>query len=280
MKLLIFNNYHHHCEVLESVILKYYEILNISKSIPLDIYLSILSNDSSFKKYIINKYPKIKFQNIDQYDYYINCTVYDRDFEKLSKIKSNEKYISHEITTRLKKNPNVLFLTPISITNYFYADILPYSNNKIVSTVPIFIIQGNLNQGRRYLPLLIKILDQSYKYNFVIKLVGRGTLPKELMNYKNKIVLKNNLNFIEYHKQFLDAYCILPLISKKTHSQYYTTKLTSTINYARGYNLKCLIDKDLQDIYKLKNAEVFNDINDISVSFAKTLEDFYNRKKL
>jgi hypothetical protein len=279
MKLLIINNYDFHCEVIESVIVKYYEVLNISKDILIDIYLSVLSNDSTFKKYIINKYPKIKFQNIDQYDYYINCTVYDRDFEKLPKNKSNEKYISHEITPRLKTNPNVFFLTPLSITNYFYSDILPYSNNKIASTVPIFVIQGNLNQGRRYLQLLIKILDQSYKYNFVIKLVGRGTLPKELMNYKNKILLKNNLNFIDYHKQFLDAYCILPLISKKTHSQYYSTKLTSTISYARGYNLKCLIDKDLQDIYKLEHAEVFNDINDISVSFAKTLEDFYNSKK-
>ena len=85
--------------------------------------------------------------------------------------------------------------------------------------------------------MLIKILDQSYEYDFIIKLIGRGHLPKELDKHKNKIVLKNNLNFIDYHKEFLDAYCILPLISKETRSQYYNSKLTSSINYARGYNL-------------------------------------------
>jgi hypothetical protein len=92
----------------------------------------------------------------------------------------------------------------------------------------------------------------------------------------NKIVLKKNLNFIDYHTEFLDAYCILPLISKKTHPTYYKNKLTSSINYARGYKLKCLIDKDLQDIYELNNAEIYNDIDDITIGFVKTLEQFYN----
>ena len=123
----------------------------------------------------------------------------------------------------------------------------------------------------------MKILDNTYQYEFIIKLVGRGRLPAELKKYENKIVLKNNLDFANFHKEFLDAYCILPLISKKTHSDYYTSKLTSTINYARGYKLKCLIDKDLQEIYNLDNVEIYNDINDISESFKNTLEEFYNK---
>jgi hypothetical protein len=101
-------------------------------------------------------------------------------------------------------------------------------------------------------------------------------LPHELIKYKNRLILKNNLNFVDYHREFLDAYCILPLVTKKSHNHYYTTKLTSTINYAQGYNLKCLIDKDLQDIYNLKNVEIFNDIKGISNAFAKTLESFYD----
>ena len=123
--------------------------------------------------------------------------------------------------------------------------------------------------------MLIKILDQSYEYDFIIKLIGRGHLPKELDKHKNKIVLKNNLNFIDYHKEFLDAYCILPLISKETRSQYYNSNLTSSINYARGYNLKCIIDEDLQEIYKLDNVEVYRDINDIEGCFINTLENLY-----
>ena len=51
------------------------------------------------------------------------------------------------------------------------------------------------------------------------------------------------------------------------------------MNYASGYNLKCLIDKDLQEIYNLKNVEIYNDINDISIGFAKTLNQFYKKKR-
>ena len=83
---------------------------------------------------------------------------------------------------------------------------------------------------------------------------------------------------MDYHKEFLDGYCILPLVSKETHSQYYTSKLTSSINYARAYKLKCLLDKDLQNIYNLDNAYVYNNINDIVLLFKKSLESFYNMK--
>lgn len=273
MKLLIENNVNYHYEIIESVIKKYAEILDISSETKLDIYLHVKEN-TAFTDYIHCKYPDIKFDYINDYDYNINCTIYDRDFDKLDKNKSNKKYISHEITERLKSNPNVFFLTPLSGKNYFYADVLPYFEYK---SSPTYIIQGNLNQNRRYLDLLKKILDQSYKYKFIIKLLGRGYLPKELEKYKHKIVLRNNLNFSDYHREFLNAYCILPLISKNTHPQYYSKKLTSTINYARGYKLKCLIDKDLQEFYKLEDVEVYNDINDIVNHFKKTLDDFYKQ---
>ena len=279
IKLLIINSCNFHYEIIESVIVKYHEILNIDISTKVEIYLEIYNNPS-FQKYITNKYPKIKFKNIKDYDYYINCTIYDKDFDKLDNSKQSVKrYISHNISERLKTNPNVYFLSPLSKNQYIYTDILPYSNEKKISSIPIYVIQGNLNEGRRYLELLNKILDQSYEYDFIIKLIGRGHLPKKLDKHKNKIVLKNNLNFIDYHKEFLDAYCILPLISKKTHPQYYNNKLTSSINYARGYKLKCIIDEDLQEIYKLDNVEVYRDINDIESCFINTLENFYKNSK-
>ena len=41
--------------------------------------------------------------------------------------------------------------------------------------------------------------------------------------------------------------------------------------------MKCLIDRDLQNIYNLEDAEIFNDINDITDAFEKTLETFYKQ---
>lgn len=275
--LLITNLYNCHYEIIESILLKSYEILKINKRTPMYIYLYIYNN-KSFKKYINFKYPFVRFQNLPFYDYNINCTIYDRDFDNLNKDpESKTKYIAHELTDRLKTNPNVYFLTPLSKKNFIYCDILPFKEYKKLSNTPIYLIQGNLNQGRRNLSLLIKILEGTYNYNFMIKLVGGGYLPRELEKYKDKIVLKNNLNFIDFHKEFLDAYCILPLISKETHSEYYTDKLTSSINYCKGYKIKCLIDKDLQEIYDLNNVEIYNDIDDIVQGFKKTLEQFYDR---
>ena len=277
-KLLIINSKKCHYEILESIIVKYHQILKIKKDETVDIYLDIIK-DTSFNKYISDKYPDIKFKNIENYDYYINCTIYDRFFESLDMKESKKIYISHEVSDRLKGNPNVFFLTPLSKKNYITCDILPYTDMKTFSDIPIYIIQGNIRDNRRYFKLLVKILNNNYKHKFIIKIIGKGNLPKEFKEYKSKIVLKNNLSFIDYHKEFLNAYCILPLISKKTHSQYYTKKLTSTMNYASGYNLKCLIDKDLQEIYNLKNVEIYNDINDISIGFAKTLNQFYKKKR-
>ena len=272
-KLLIKNTHNFHHEIIESIIVKYHEILNIDSDEVVNIYL-VINNNNSFKNYITNKYPQIRFKDIKDYDYYINCTIYNRDFDKLdNNNKSVKRYISHEITKRLKTNPNVYFLTPLSKNNYIYADVLPYSKDKKISSIPIYVIQGD--PRRRYLNLLNKILDQSYEYDFIIKFICKHPFPKGLNKHKNKIVFKRDLNFIDFHKEFLDAYCILPLISKKTQSHYYNSKLTSSINYARGYKLKCIIDKDLQEIYKLDNVEVYSDINDIVSCFIKTLKNFY-----
>ena len=275
MNLLIENSINCHYEIIESIIVKCRHILNIKNDIPINIYLYIINNQI-FKKYITNKYPKIIFKPIKNFNFYINCSIYDKHYEYLDKKKSNKKYISHEITERLINNPNVFFLTPLSKINYIYADILPFCDNKKKTNIPIYIIQGKLNENRRYLDLLIKILDNTYNYDYLIKLVGKGILPPKLNKFRNKIILKNNLNFYDYHNEFVDAYCILPLISKKTHPHYYSKKLTATINYTRAYNLKCLIDHDLQEIYNLKYVSVYTDINDIELSFKKTLEDYYS----
>ena len=52
-KLLILNNVSFHYEIIESVIVKYHEILNINSNKLMDIYLHV-SNDYSFQEYIKN----------------------------------------------------------------------------------------------------------------------------------------------------------------------------------------------------------------------------------
>ena len=53
------------------------------------------------------------------------------------------------------------------------------------------------------------------------------------------------------------------------------TNPCTAIRDVHGDKLKSIIDKDLQKIYKLPDVEIFNDINDITTAFKKTLEDFY-----
>ena len=156
-RLLITNgNYPYHYEILESIIVNCFKILNINE-IAIDIYLHIRKNNS-FKKYINDKYPNVKFQNTKVYDYYINSTIYENDLKQLeTKKDSNKKYISHRIDNRMQSDPNVYFLTPLSKTRYFYADILPYFNCKVTSDKPIYIVQGNLNQNRKRISTSLKL---------------------------------------------------------------------------------------------------------------------------
>ncbi len=281
MIILIENLYNYHYEILETLIVDYNKIIpNISNK-DVTIYL-VISKNNSFETYIKSKYPKIIFGIPKIFDYHISATIYnyDDDYKKIFKNSKRYFYISHHVSDRLQKLSNVYYLTPIG-NKYLYADKLPFNeiSYKKPSNVPIYIIQGGLNVRRRHYKLLEKILEKKYEYDFIIKLVGRGYLPPQLKKYSNKIIVRNNLNFIDYHKEFLNAYCILPLVTKKTNPKYYVQKLTSTISYCIGYNLKCLIDKDLQNIYNLKDVEVFNNENDIAESFKNTLVEFYNNKQ-
>ena len=282
--LFIKNNHRWHNEIIESIIVNYNKILNLDRPISdIEIFLSICNDPNdfdvfsvqNFKQYIKLNYPYISFSTPEMFDYYISVSVYDRDYNTIEQNSKTKFYISHEITRRLSLLSNVFFLTHL-VANYITADLLPYRQYKSISAIPIYIVQGNIEHCRRNFNLLKIILDQHYEYDFKIKLIGRGTLPLLLQQYESKIILKNNLNFMDYHKEFLDGYCILPLITKKTHPMYYTHKLTSTMNYASGYKLKCLIDKDLQDIYLLENVEVFNNETDIVDAFKRTLVDFYS----
>ena len=272
-----------HYEILETLICKYDSIIKKNKCENDIIYLSFMKNDS-FEKYIRSKYPKI-IVNIkpEVCDYIIYPTHYDiKNFQFSQKYFDDAKhyYISHNITAFTKNAHNIYHLTPLcKSNNYIFADVLPYSNEKKYSAIPIYIIQGNIEDKRRNYKLLEKILEKQYDYDYRIKVIGYGKLNSNFDKYSDKIIGKYGLNYIDFHKEFLDGYCILPLTLKETQPQYYTDKLTSSISYGLAYNLKFLIDKELQDCYNLKNVEVFNNVDNITIAFEKTLVDFYNNRQ-
>ena len=67
------------------------------------------------------------------------------------------------------------------------------------------------------------------------------------------------------------------MINRYTHDCYYKYKLTSTINYAKGYHLKCILDRNLQKIYNLEDAEVYDDIHNVKDAFERALVSFYKK---
>jgi len=267
-----------HNEIVMSVIEKYDKIISIEKNKEDIIYFNY-GNNNSFLEYVKTYYPYINYGIPDEYDYYIQCTFYPDELN-IKKYKNDKKhhYISHEYQEEFDK-PNIFYLTPLCNSNkYMYCDVLPYQNEKIKSDIPIYIIQGEMSINRRNFDLLEKILEETKSLEYKIKIIGKGRLNKKFDKYSEKIISKSYLNFIDYHKEFLNCYCILPLTLKETQPQYYKNKLTSSINYGLAYKLKFLIDNDLNNIYNLENVELFNDENDIVAAFKKTYCDFYANK--
>ena len=286
MKIYIHNSKGFHYEVIESVICKYDQIVGVHKSEEDEVVLGLQGpkNSKDFSEYIINKYPHIKFLGYttdhsffpfcNDADYYIECSMYGCSFLEEYADENKYFYINHAVNKRLKDSKNVFYLTPLGGERYIYADILPWSDSMKMSDTPTYIIQGAYT--RRNWGLIKQVLDCEELKNlpFKIKVVGHGVGALPFTD--RRLIIKSGLPFREYHKQFLDCYCIMPLITKKEKPEYYTNKLTSSISYARAYNLKTLLDEDLQNIYNLKNAEVYDHPDHFVEAFHKTLKDFIN----
>ena len=289
MNLLIENNFNYHFEILESIIVKYHEIIN--QDIYFDkIYLQIYPN-SSFERYIKSKYSNLEilyyYQNeyID-FDYKIIATIYPEELLTINYPSDKIFYICHQkIDDELipeNLTNQILFLSNFSKKlRHFHAEILPFK--KLIKfqnpIIPIFIVQGNFfhdNHHRRNLEILEEILMENYQHDFIIKLLGRGKVPTHLLNHP-KIIYLENLDFQDFHYEFLNAFAIIPCISKKTHPQYYSSKLTSSINYGLAYNLHFLIDEDLFKIYYPKKSFVYQSFSDIPKKFNDLLNLFFKK---
>jgi hypothetical protein len=275
-------NYHYHYEIIESIICKYNEIIKININSSHKLYLNNII-DKIYINYIKKKYSNIIInQNIDKFNYKIYTTISQKDlinFKNNLLKQKNIFFICHEVNEKYLNYPNIFYLTPLcNNKNYISCDILPsITSIKHKQSIPIYIIQGNIEEHRRNYNLLLNILKNEYKYLYKIKIIGRGEIPESFNKYKKNIIFCKNYNFIDFHEAFHDCYCILPLITKNKNPQYYKNKLTSSINYAKSYNLYSIIDKELQDIYNLKNTFIYNDENNIHDIFNKSLEHFYKK---
>jgi len=194
MIIYIYNHVYYHYEILETIINKYEYIIQKQINNP-EIYLDIYRNDS-FEKYIKSKYPLIIIKKPNTFDYAIDCTLNSNNYDNIKNLDLTKHFfISHDINLFCDSIPNILYLTPLS-TKYIYCDILPFSNQKIINkNYPIFCIQGGINNIRRYYVLLHKILEKKYKYNFRIKIVGKGMLDNSFDKYIDhdyKLKLINN----------------------------------------------------------------------------------------
>lgn len=250
-----------HYETIESVIVKHREIIG---DVDVDrIYLNCLFDKMpGYKEYITHKYPSIIIGTPVNYDYYINCTVYPCDHYKIESHESSDThfYICHR-TKRFNHWKNVVYCLPTKTNKHIIFDQLPFMTEpRNKPDKPVFIIQGR--PAARSHQLLAAMLKNNMHLDFIIKIIGKGKPPEPLTKIieqsDGKIYVNNRLNFLDYHKEFLRATHLLPMITKHEHPSYYHDCLTSSINYARAYNLHCVLDDELQQIYQLDNASVYS----------------------
>ena len=276
-----------HYEIIESVIRGYPSILGAIQN-PVKIYLNVF-HDISFQEYIEEKFPDIVFGVPENYDFMINCTIYSNtrmkrrsnDPHDFNPTVPNHFYICHETCRRFKMFPNILFVAPSSYKKRFLLSHLPFSESAPRKTpYPIFAVQGNIHGYRRDFQSLAKILKHvPSHYIFYVKLLGRGKLPQCLLPFRSKIIFKNNLNFIDYHREFLDVYCLLPLLSPSKTPQYFKNKLSSSISYIESYKLRSLMHEALHDRYpELENVHTYSSPPEMLQQFVMLLDQFYLSK--
>jgi hypothetical protein len=286
--ILISNPVDYHYEILEDIIQQATKIVDDKKCILFDIYLSVY-DEPVFKKYISENYPHVHLSVPKNYDYIIHASVYMKhENPVLSKIKiipnsKKEFFIVHETHPNFKRYNNVYSFTPfLKKQNQLRIYNLPFSDfEKIKTNIPIFAVQGNLEKKkiqRRDWTQLIEIFESQKKNNlsFLVKLIGRGNLPEELKPYQDKIILRNNLNFIDFHYEFLDVYCLLALNSPEHTPSYFKNKFTSNITYLQTYKMKGIMHKNLYKLYPhLQNIHTFSNNQQMVKIFEKVIDDFY-----
>ena len=297
-KVYISNNYYpFHCELMPSIIEKFRDIIRDKdvSEVEYKIYMTFNVDypyKEDFVMFIRNKFPYVYLSITEEYDYKIDCTIYPKDKKNLI---DDEKhfYISHEVFDY--GIPNVFYLSPQCKgmsgfeNHYIPCDVMAFYKRKCMNRdIPVYIIQGNMDAARRDYDFLEALLKTNYNHPFVIKIIGDGKLDARFSKYMNsgRLIVKTHLNYCDYHREFLDVYCILPLVSREKQSEYYHTKFVSSIHYGLAFDLHFLLDSELRDIYELRLEKCFvyeagacgdNRVKGVVDAFRQSLDSFYSR---
>lgn len=318
MNILISNNVSFHYEIIESIIKNYYKILGINKDESHNIYLFLVADNNEsppginfdfFKRHISETYPTISIiddTSTMEYDYQIHCTAqpsWAKETHGGIRPKDmsddlNIKYIAHYVDEELLSKSNVIFLSnfgrkDIPLDRVHEPDIIQYSNTKIKSSIPIFIVQGSFVRSAfdltRDFSVIEEILLHEYSGDFLIKFVGRWNQENfNLFNFINlhkinkknltKIDVRLNQNWNDFCYNFVDAYAVIPSISKEKNPQYFYNEMTSSFTYIKSHGLNVLAEPDFFISYNIDIEKSYPYQNSIRETFQKMLDDFYNRE--
>ncbi len=276
--LQITNGVPFHYEVVERVIVHYRTI--VKQDITCAIYLDMDTRPMrQFREYICGKYPHVRWGAHQNPDYFIGVTLYPREYDGISDLDpARYFFISHRFEAAYQP-PNVLYLAPFAPAERVFAPIvLPFQDVPRQPTDhPVFVIQGGLNERHRDLSLLWRILESQISEPYTVLLLGSCLTDKALARHP-RVVVKEGIPFLAYHWHFRYVHAILPLVSRRSHPQYYSKQLTSSVQYARAYNIQCVLDRELQAIYRLPDAVVYEDENDVVRAFWESVTQFYRRR--
>lgn len=278
-KIYIHNHVAYHCEVIESVIARYYDICGITPKASDQLFLGVNNASKKLNKkhysYLKNKYIKLKevrqcrttdlFPFWSDADFHIECSMYASLWDSVKHFDPTKyfflfhRYRPNDIHAGLGN----CFYPHTAAKNYFPLSTLPGSNNLLPkSKPPVYIVQGNVRK-RDW-----RILDSFFAnsstsdLSFELRIVGYDVkwLTKDRSwTSDSRVKLYSNLNRERYHDLFRDAYCMLHLVHphKKKCKHYYTDTMSSSVNYALAYDLRNMLDDKLQASYNLKDAFIY-----------------------
>ena len=282
----IVNPVPYHYEVLEEIIHQAPRMVKISSEEDYDIHLYIVKNHS-FEMYIRENFPSVHLhRGFPRHTTHKNrYTIYATILDRFVLQKNNPKifYLLHRYHKIYSDWENIYGLAAyfvpsrrLSVTH------LPFVNaKKKATTIPVFAVQGNLNHNyRRCWDLLVNILRENWRFDFKVKVIGRGKMPAALMPYKTKIILCNNLNFLDYHREFLDIYCLILPNTPESTPFYFGPKQTSSISYLQSYNIHGLLHEKLFQVAPtLQRVTTFSSNENFLVAFEEVLNSFYHNRE-
>ena len=298
--LLISNDYPAHYEVIESIICKYKTIINDEVD---NIYLNLIKDDSweygltnkySFIEYIKNKYPNVHICKPLKYDYFIECTYRVCHHSMLTL--PNHYFLSHRNEYSLLKYNNIFYIKNINSCNNITCDILPYTEQKVGSRLcngvcrdgsreskPVYVLSGDID--RKDIESVNKILNCNVKYDYVLKILAQKTKSnmdcldklKTACNF-NKVEVYWGLSFCDFHKHFINAYCLLTMLKPKDEDYFNCNKISSNYSYQQAYDLYSITNEEVINIYNTySNPKIFSyNKSNIETIFSNTLDLYYN----